>query len=180
MWQSVLRNKLQSLLDTTPPKRVPVLWDGSAPAPSESSPTASSPPEYRFAWMESVLCDFYSQSQSPRRREYALLGFGVLGYRIDCRGVRLHWRCNRLSRHCEDIVHRLLGAVSDFSGYAFGQRACLTSLDGRSNGRPNLVGRYPGGITEAIRDLLFSHCYVRSCAPQEQFFGGSHRRPIER
>src|SRR5215469_15729309 len=25
---------LQSLLDTTPPKRVPILWDGSAPAPS--------------------------------------------------------------------------------------------------------------------------------------------------
>ena len=29
------RNNLQSLLDTTPPKRVPVLWDGPAPAPSK-------------------------------------------------------------------------------------------------------------------------------------------------
>jgi hypothetical protein len=29
-WQA----SLQSLLDTTPPKRVPVLWDGPAPAPS--------------------------------------------------------------------------------------------------------------------------------------------------
>lgn len=30
-------NSLQSLLDTTPPKRVPVLWDGSAPAPSSNT-----------------------------------------------------------------------------------------------------------------------------------------------
>jgi hypothetical protein len=29
------QTSLQSLLDTTPPKRVPVLWDGSAPAPSK-------------------------------------------------------------------------------------------------------------------------------------------------
>src|SRR5215469_17409788 len=34
---------LQSLLDTTPPKRVPVLWDGPAPAPSLSEPKYLTP-----------------------------------------------------------------------------------------------------------------------------------------
>jgi len=37
-----VRNKLQSLLDTTPPKRVPVLWDGLAPAPSTQSLSGTS------------------------------------------------------------------------------------------------------------------------------------------
>jgi hypothetical protein len=32
--QRIRPSSLQSLLDTTPPKRVPVLWDGPAPAPS--------------------------------------------------------------------------------------------------------------------------------------------------
>jgi len=32
-------SSLQSLLDTTPPKRVPVLWDGPAPAPSSDTAT---------------------------------------------------------------------------------------------------------------------------------------------
>jgi uncharacterized membrane protein YtjA (UPF0391 family) len=35
LWPTIARINLQTLLDTTPPKRVPILWDGSAPAPSK-------------------------------------------------------------------------------------------------------------------------------------------------
>ena len=41
------QTSLQSLLDTTPPKRVPVLWDGPAPAPS--SGTATHLKEYKVS-----------------------------------------------------------------------------------------------------------------------------------
>jgi hypothetical protein len=34
LWHFGCGINLQTLLDTTPPKRVPVLWDGPAPAPS--------------------------------------------------------------------------------------------------------------------------------------------------
>ena len=37
LWVLPRRINLQTLLDTTPPKRVPVLWDGPAPAPSKRS-----------------------------------------------------------------------------------------------------------------------------------------------
>src|SRR5205085_10508096 len=40
LWVCRRQNQLQSLLDTTPPKRVPVLWDGPAPAPSKRGLTA--------------------------------------------------------------------------------------------------------------------------------------------
>ena len=41
LWVSESPNNLQSLLDTTPPKRVPILWDGSAPAPSTGTDRAA-------------------------------------------------------------------------------------------------------------------------------------------
>src|SRR5579864_115903 len=88
------RNNLQSLLDTTPPKRVPVLWDGPAPAPSRREidfrPTAPRPPEYgatRMEWPQQIL---YSRSEVPHGGEdmlYWALVFlvialiaGVLGF----------------------------------------------------------------------------------------------------
>ncbi len=41
LWVQLRPNNLQSLLDTTPPKRVPILWDGSAPAPSQDPSSAT-------------------------------------------------------------------------------------------------------------------------------------------
>ncbi len=43
LWTVDADVSLQSLLDTTPPKLVPVLWDGPAPAPSEGIRYSSQP-----------------------------------------------------------------------------------------------------------------------------------------
>src|ERR1700684_4101211 len=49
LWVLDQQNSVQSLLDTTPPKRVPILWDGSAPAPSTlPRATGMALPQYKL------------------------------------------------------------------------------------------------------------------------------------
>ena len=91
---------LQSLLDTTPPKRVPVLWDGPAPAPSNLKLTirSSTRLKYPLCRMGSPRSYFYDHpSRIPK-----LLG---------CGGNMLYWALVFL-------VVALVAGVLGFTGIA--------------------------------------------------------------
>src|SRR5215469_15200348 len=72
---------LQSLLDTTPPKRVPVLWDGPAPAPSKRTFASTAPQLVEYAlggWRCYARPRILQPTVPSREAIYALLYWALM------------------------------------------------------------------------------------------------------
>src|SRR5579871_732985 len=69
---------------------------------------------HRYGWADPCLIDTVSfwNSNQVWRKAHALLGVSLPGRGFDCGRVRLHRRRGRVSRYCENSVHRIPGAVS--------------------------------------------------------------------
>src|SRR5580765_4063660 len=129
------RNNLQSLLDTTPPKRVPVLWDGSAPAPSigpfqagHTDGKISEIPLWRDCRPARATAMLPNR---PKEENHALLGLGVSRRRINCWSL---WfcRCRRCCRrNCQGAVYHFPGAIPDLVVGASRAGTCCTMMESR-------------------------------------------------
>src|SRR4051812_48299054 len=121
LWVFRGQNKLQSLLDTTPPKRVPVLWDGPAPAPSKRGLYRTTNLQIPLS-MDGVLRlgALFWPGKFPKEAKHALLGIGVPGHRAHCRSFGLYGSSGRFCRDCEGTLHHLPRALSGLSRDALG------------------------------------------------------------
>src|SRR5215469_16773382 len=104
---------LQSLLDTTPPKRVPVLWDGPAPAPSKGSRNTVTPLDsYSLGTICRLTTGVYDRAELDwRRKAHALLGAGVSGRGVGRRGARIYGHSGGGGRHSETALCGVPGFV---------------------------------------------------------------------
>ena len=112
------RASLQSLLDTTPPKRVPVLWDGPAPAPSFRYSRSDSGIHGLFDFLVVTVC----LTWQPWRKSYALLVVGIFGHRDNCRGIGVRRGGGCRSRYRQAALRDLPDPVPDISDHAPGAR----------------------------------------------------------
>src|SRR3954465_12159893 len=121
LWVFRAQNKLQSLLDTTPPKRVPVLWDGSAPAPSSRSSLLQqswSANTARARFVGPAASIRITRRKFREEENYALLGASLLGRCVDCRSPWFYWSCRGIGRYRQDTVHHFSRAVPHFACHA--------------------------------------------------------------
>jgi len=80
--------------------------------------TATRQRKYSFTRIFPPPVPLYDRGRIEIRSEekYAVLGTCVLGGSVDRRGLWIHWRCCRLSRHRKDLVHYFPGVIPYFTG----------------------------------------------------------------